>query len=127
MSGAFSSMKPTQDYILVQPVKRKQSDILEVISGEKYTQGTVIAVGPGKVDKKGRLRSLTVKPGDFITYGDINRGYDFYPKYEKDGVTYRILQEADICFIAEPEAPEHNLPDAEIARLVQDSRVLEVA
>ena len=120
-------MQPTQDYLLVLPVKRKQSDILEVISGEKFTQGTVVAVGPGKYDKKNVLRPLTVKPGDFITYGDIVRGYDFYPKYEKDGVSYRILQEADICFIAEPEAPEHGLPDLEIAKLVADARVLEIA
>lgn len=119
--------KPTQDYILVKPVIRKQSDLLQVVSNEKFTQGTVIAVGPGKRDKKGRLRTLTVKPGDFITYGDLTRGYDFYPKYEEDGETYRILQEADICFIAEPEAPEHNLPPEQIAELVRASKILEIA
>lgn len=120
-------MQPTQDYLLVLPVKRKQSDILEVISGEKFSQGTVVAVGPGKYDKKNILRPLTVKPGDFITYGDLVRGYDFYPKYEKDGVTYRILQEADICFIADPENEAHNLPPEQIAQLVADSKVLEIA
>lgn len=111
---------------MVRPVARKQSDIIEVISGEKYTQGTVIAVGPGKTDKRGRLWPLTVKPGDFITYGDLNRGYDFYPKYEEDGVTYRILQEADVCFIADQDNEAHSLPDAEIHKLVADSQVLEV-
>lgn len=121
------SFKPTQDYILVRPVERKQSDILEVISSEKYTQGVVISVGPGKRNKKGILRPLTVKPGDFITYGDLNRGYDFYPKYEENRVTYRILQEADIAFIAEPDAAEHGFPDEEIANLVYGSRVLEIA
>lgn len=118
-------MKPTQDYILIQPVKRKQSEILEVISAEKFTQGTVIAVGPGKYDKKNILRPLTVKPGDFITYGDINLGFDFYPKYEKDGVTYRILQEADIAFIADPDNEAHGLPADQIAKL--SARVLEIA
>jgi len=97
-------LKPTQDYILVKPMIRKQSDVLQVISHEKFTQGLVIAVGPGKFGKKGKLRSLTVKPGDLITYGDLNLGFDFYPEYEEHGITYRLLQEADICFIAEPES-----------------------
>ncbi len=119
-------LKPTQDYLLVRPIKRKQSDVLTVISNEKYTQGHVVAVGPGKVDRKGRRWPLTVKPGDFITYGDISRGYDFYPKYEEDGIEYRILQEADICFIADPENEAHSLPDVEIHQLVQDSRILHI-
>jgi co-chaperonin GroES (HSP10) len=118
--------KPTQDYILVQPARRRQSDILEVISNEKFTQGTVVAIGPGKYDKRNRLRPLTVKPGDFITYGDINLGFDFYPKYEENGIVYRILQEADVCFIADHDAPEHAFSDERIARMVMDAKVLEV-
>lgn len=94
-------LRPTQDYLVVLPVERKQSDVLTVISNEKHTQGTVIAVGPGKRNKKGHIRPLTVKPGDFVTYGDLLRGYDFYPKFEENGVIYRVLQEADIAFITD--------------------------
>lgn len=119
--------KPTQDYVLVLPVERHKSDVLQVISNEKYTQGTVVAVGPGKRSKKGVIQPLTVKPGDFITYGDLNRGYDFYPKHTENGITYRILQEADVCFIAEPDAPEHSLPAEEISRLLNSARTLVVA
>lgn len=93
--------KPTQDYLLVRPVERKQSEVLQVISSEKYTQGVIEAVGPGKKNKKGQIIPLNVKPGDFITYGCLERGYDFYPKYEESGVIYRILQEADIAFVAD--------------------------
>lgn len=92
-------LTPTQDYILVRPVERKQSDVLQVISNEKYTQGEVVAIGPGKVDEKGRRQPLTVKPGDFITYGDLDKGFDFYPPYREGGTEYRILQEADVCFV----------------------------
>ena len=120
-------LKPIHDYIVVLPVKRKQSDVLQVISNEKYTQGTVMAVGPGKRDRKQRIRPLTVKPGDFITYGDINRGYDFYPIYEEEGIQYRILQEADICFIGDPTNEAHNLPDTQIHAIVEGSRVLHVS
>lgn len=118
--------KPRQDYILVKPVERKKSDVLQVVSHEKYTQGTIVAVGPGKPNKRGRIQPLDAKVGDFITYGDLNRGYDFYPKYEEDGVVYRILQEADIAFIAEPDNPAHGFTDQEIAKLVTDARVLEI-
>lgn len=121
------SFKPTQDYLLVRPVERKQSEILQVVSSEKFTQGVVISVGPGKKNKKGVLIPLIVKPGDFITYGDSNRGYDFYPKYEESGKTYRILQENDVAFVADPDHEAHGLPDPEIAKLVSDSRALELA
>lgn len=120
------NFRATQDYILVLPAERKQSDVLHVVSNEKYTQGTVIVVGPGKKDKKGRIRELTVKPGDFITYGDINRGYDFYPTYIEGGVIYRILQEADIAFIVEPDATQNTFTDSEIAGMVSDARTLHI-
>lgn len=109
------------------PVERHQSDILRVISNEKFTQGTVVAIGHGKRSKKGVIHPLTVKPGDFITYGDLNRGYDFYPTYTENGVTYRLLQEADVCFIADPDAPEHSLPAQEISKLIADRNALVVA
>ena len=121
------SFRPTQDYILVLPVERRQSAVLEVVSNEKYTQGTVVAVGPGKRSKKGVIQPLTVQPGDFITYGDLDRGYDFYPKYSEHGVTYRVLQEADVCFIADPDNPAHGLSAQEISELVSDARVLKIA
>lgn len=118
--------RPRDNYILVKPAERKQSASLIVISGEKYTQGIVVAVGPGKKDKKGRIRELTVKPGDFITYGDIRRGYDFYPTYIEGGVIYRVLQEADIAFIVEPDATQQPFTDQEIAAMVADSKVLHI-
>jgi co-chaperonin GroES (HSP10) len=127
LSNGMTHLRPTQDHLLVRPVKRKQSDIVHVVSHEKFTQGVVAAVGPGRPNKKGVIRPLTVKPGDFITYGCIERGYDFYPIYEEGGVRYRILQEADVAFIADPDAPEHGFRDDEIARLVTDARVLEIA
>lgn len=93
--------KPRDDYMLVRPIERAQSEVLHVISSEKFTQGVIEAVGPGKRNKRGERQPLNVKPGDFITYGCLERGYDFYPKYREDGVDYRILQEADVAFVAE--------------------------
>ena len=119
--------RPTQDYILVRPLKRVQSEIIDVISDEKYTRGLVVAVGPGKErrDKQGnwlgRRKQMDVKPGDWITYGDPLRGYDLWPRYEEAGIEYRILQQGDICFISEQEfVDEHNsMSDTEIGALIE--------
>lgn len=106
LGSARPKFQPTQDYILVRPIERKKSESLIVISGEKYTQGEVVSVGPGKKNKKGAIHPLIVQAGDRITYGDIERGYDFYPKYEENGIEYRLLQEADVCFVIDPAGEE---------------------
>lgn len=111
--------KPTQDYILVRPIKRKQSQTLEVVSHEKYGRGEVISVGPGerltkkyneggnrwRTEETGIVREMQVKIGDFIIYGDGKLDY-MYPKYFENGVEYRILQEKDVCMVTDREEVE---------------------
>lgn len=99
MSGIRYS--PRQDYILVRPLARRQSCVLEVVSHEKFCRGEIVAVGPGKRDAKGRTWPLDSKVGDAIIFGDGR--LDIWPKYEEDGVRYLILQEADIAAIIESE------------------------
>ncbi len=99
-------LRPTDDYILIKPLIRKQSEILHIISREKQCRGEVLAVGPGKPNKSGNPMPLDVKVGEIVAFG--NGDFDFYPKYHEDKPdgtrdTYRIIQEADIVFIIEPE------------------------
>ncbi len=89
--------KPRQDYLLIRPIVRKQSDVLEVISHEKHCRGEIIAVGPGKFNKKGVFVPLVSQVGQIVIFG--NGDFDFYPKYYEDGQVYRIIQEADICAV----------------------------
>lgn len=128
--------KPTQDYLLVKPLPRQQSSVLEVVSNEKYSRGVVIACGPGKERRDsrgnwtGKRKQMDVKPGDWITYGDIERGYDLWPRYTENGIEYQILQQGDICFISERDFVDaHNaLTDAEIVALIeQHNAPLEIA
>jgi chaperonin GroES len=91
--------RPRQDYLLVRPIERKQSDIIAVVSNEKHCLGEIVAVGPGKRDKRGNLRPLDSVVGQIVTFG--NGEFDFYPKLELDGVIYRVIQEADICWVVE--------------------------
>ena len=96
--------RPHQDYLLVKPLERKKSDILTVISSEKHCRGEVIAVGPGKKNKHGKVHPLDSKVGDIIAFGDGN--FDFYPSYREDGIDYRIIQEADVAFVIEAPTQE---------------------
>jgi co-chaperonin GroES (HSP10) len=91
----------TQDYLLVLPEPRKQSDVIEVVSKERYNRGRVIAAGPGKriTNKRGEetgpIRPLDVRVGDFVTYTDL----DIFPKHWDGNTQYVVIQEADVCFI----------------------------
>lgn len=60
-----------QDRILVRPLENRPGSPIIRLESEhnKPTRGLVLAVGPGKHDKKGRLHPLGVKPGDTIVFG----------------------------------------------------------
>ena len=96
---------PKSDYILVRPVKRLQSRILEVISNEKYSRGQIVAVGPGERLKRkngsetGAIRPMQLSVGDWVAME--NHGQ--YGAYSEDGVDYWIMQEKDIAFVYQPE------------------------
>ena len=90
-------LKPTQDKVLVEPLPRKISETLEVILKEKANVGLVVAVGPGKRDKKDRLQPPDVKVGETVRYG--GEDYLSFPEYFDPETlkTYHIISEMDIC------------------------------
>lgn len=91
-------LRPTQDYIVVKPHKREQSSIIEVVSHEGFSLGTIIAVGPGKENKRGQIMPLDAKPGETIRFGEFK---NMFPEYHENGEKYLILQEADIAGVVE--------------------------
>lgn len=54
-------------------------------------EGRVIAVGPGRADKKGRLHPTELQVGDYVVYGP-------YDGNEIDGVMY-IREEHILCVL----------------------------
>ena len=86
-----------QDRVLVKPSIRQLSEVLIVTNREPFNMGTVVAVGPGKRDKRGNIKPLDAKAGDSIRYG--NGDYLKWPTVKVDGEEYQIIQEADICWI----------------------------
>jgi chaperonin GroES len=88
-------IKPLADRVIVKPAEAEEKTsggiILPDTAKEKPIEGTVVAVGPGKVGEDGKLIKMEVKVGDRVLYG----------KYSGTEVTiggeeYLIMRESDI-------------------------------
>ena len=90
-------IKPLGNKIVVQ---RKEASatkggiLLPESAKEKPRQGTVIAVGPGKVDEKGKTNPLDVKVGDEVLFSSYSG-----TEYKADEQEYLILSEEDVLAI----------------------------
>lgn len=86
---------PTQDRVMV----RRVSNGDEMINGiyipegarERPQEGEVIAVGPGKRNKHGKLIPLDVKSGDRVLFGKYAGS-----EIKVDGKPYIIMREEEI-------------------------------
>ena len=91
-------LKPLGDRVVVEaaPAEEKSSGgiILPDTAQEKPQQGTVAAVGPGKVNDSGKEVAMSVKKGDKILYGKYS-GTEF----AFEGTEYLIMRESDILAI----------------------------
>src|SRR5437899_2365981 len=80
-------LKPLQDRVIVRQSdaeeKTRSGIVLPDSAKEKPTKGKVIAVGPGKLDDKGKRMELGVRSGDTVYYGKSSGS----PRITKDGVT----------------------------------------
>ncbi len=92
-------IKPISNHILIEPVKEEEKTkagilLPDTAEKERPEQGKVVAVGPGKKDKKGNFTPLEIKKGDkvlFTKYG---------PSEIKVGdKEYLIAKEEDILAI----------------------------
>lgn len=92
------AIKPLADRVVVKPSEAEEKTtggiILPDTAKEKPQEGTVIAVGPGKVSDNGKIVPMEVKIGDKVLYG----------KYSGTEVTIKgdehlIMRESDILAI----------------------------
>jgi chaperonin GroES len=93
-------IRPLRDYIVVRPLEVVESAIIQVVQlDRKPARGEVMAVGPGKRNKRGGYVPWGARVGDIIQFTDVCK----YPAIDYHGVRLLLLQEADICGIEEPE------------------------
>jgi chaperonin GroES len=92
-------IKPLGNQILLKRSSQKQAlgkILLPENAQKKPKEGEVVAVGPGKRNKQGKLQALCIKPGDqvlFSSYAGVELNVD-----EDD---YLIISEEDIIGILE--------------------------
>ena len=91
-------VKPLQDRILVKRVDEKETVkggiIIPDSAKEKPQEGTVIAVGAGKLDDNGKSIPLEVKAGDKVLFGKYSGN-----EIKIDDVEHVILREDDFLGI----------------------------
>ena len=95
------NFRPMRDLIVVEPIERVKSDLIDVVMDESDCIGIVRAVGPGKIDAKGR-KFMPVNVGDRICFGTIGKNeYLKYQNYHENDVRYLVMSWQDVNFIEE--------------------------
>jgi len=92
------NLKPLADRVIVKPMeaaeKTKGGIILPDTAKEKPIEGTIVAVGPGKVTEDGKQVKFEVKEGDKVLYGKYSG-----TEVTVEGEEYLIMRESDIFAI----------------------------
>ena len=96
----MASLKPLGDRVVIKPTPKeevtKTGIFLPDTAKEKPQEGTITAVGGGKLDEKGVRQPLEVKEGQKVLYAKY-AGTEF----KIEGEDYLILSEKDILAIIE--------------------------
>ena len=91
-------IRPLHDRILVERLEEKEVKkggiIIPDTAKEKPQEGTVIAVGAGKLDENGKRIPLDVKAGDKILFGKYSGN-----EITIDDVEHVIMREEDVLGI----------------------------
>jgi len=98
----IKGLKPLGDRVLIKPLSEEEKSkggilLPDTISKEKPQAGEVLAVGPGSINKEGKLIPMTVKDGDKVVFAKYS-GTDIKDENDED---YLIISEKDILAIIE--------------------------
>ncbi len=95
-----TKLRPLGDRVVIQPTPRedmtKSGIVLPDTAKEKPQEGTVIAVGPGRILDDGKREQIDVKKGDKVLYAKY-AGTEF--KVEGDELL--IVSQKDILAVVE--------------------------
>ncbi len=88
-------IQPLHDRVVVKPKEAEETTkggiILPDTAKEKPIEGTVVAVGNGRITEDGKVLALTVKAGDTVLYGKYSG-----TEVKIEGEEYLIMRESDI-------------------------------
>ena len=95
-----TKLRPLGDRIVIQPTPReemtKSGIVLPDTAKEKPQEGTILAVGPGRILDDGKREAMDVKVGQKVLYGKY-AGTEF----KVDGDDLLIVSQKDILAIVQ--------------------------
>ena len=93
-------IRPLQDRVIVRRVKEEEKTkgglYIPDTAKEKPVEGTVVAVGNGKILEDGSVRKLDIKAGDRVLFGKYSG-----TEVKVEGEEHLILREDDILGVIE--------------------------
>jgi chaperonin GroES len=94
------AIKPLEDRILVQANEAETTTASGIVipdtAKEKPQEGTVLAVGPGRIDDKGNRIPIDVKVGDTVIYSKYGG-----TEVKWGGEEYLVLSARDVLAVVE--------------------------
>lgn len=88
-------IKPLADRVIVKPNPAEETTksglIIPDTAKEKPVEGTIVAVGAGRVTEDGKSVPMNLKTGDRVLYGKYSG-----TEIKIEGVDYLIMRESDI-------------------------------
>ena len=93
-------IRPLQDRVIVRRVKEEEKTkgglYIPDTAKEKPVEGTVVAVGNGKILEDGKVRPLSVKVGDRVLFGKYSG-----QAVKIDGQELLVMREEDLFAVVE--------------------------
>ena len=94
------NLQPLEDRIVVRPSESEETTasglVIPDTAKEKPQEGTVLAVGPGRIDDKGNRVPIDVKVGDTVIYSKYGG-----TEVKWGGEEYLVLSARDVLAIIE--------------------------
>ena len=92
-------IRPLADRVVIKPVDREEKTksgifLPDTSSKERPMEGTILAVGEGRLDDNGKRVAMNVQAGDKVLFAKYSG-----TEYKVDDVEYLILSEKDILGI----------------------------
>ena len=93
-----TAFKPLGNRIVIEPLEGDEQIssggiLIPDTAKEKPQDGTIVAVGPGRLTDDGKRVPMEVAVGDVVVYSKYAG-----TEYKEDGTEYLILREDDILF-----------------------------
>jgi chaperonin GroES len=100
MSTKDLKLKPLSDRVVIDPKEKEEMTasgiVLPETAKEKPQEGTILAIGPGRIDDHGKRIKMDIKTGDVVLYARY-AGTEIKVEDRK----LLILKESDVLAIVE--------------------------